>query len=164
MNRTPERDDLLADLLTESAPADFRVALLADTLRHVRRRRLKRRASRAALATAMACAIGSLVWRNAPREATSEPILASHVVVHTLPFPPTAIVTTRPLGAERIVATFTSVGEVRTRPGAGSLRLLNDDELLALAAPRIPALVRTGPETQELIFLAPAEPDAPRVN
>jgi hypothetical protein len=157
MNRTHERDELLADLLTESVPADFHVALLADTLRHARRRRLRRRASRAALVMAMAGALGLFVWRNAP----SNP---GYAVVRTLPFPSTALVNTRPFGAEWIVATFNNVREVRTRPGAGSLRFVNDDELLAFAAPRIPALVRTGPDTQELIFLTPAEPESHRAN
>ena len=164
MNRTPERDDLLADLLTESAPTDFRAALLTETLRQARRRRWKRRASRAALVAAMACAIGLFVWRKAPHDAVSIPPRASYVIVRTRPLPPTAIVSTGRFSAERIVSTFTSIGEVRTRPGAGSLRIINDDELLALAAPRIPALIRTGPHTQELIFLAPAESDMRRVN
>ena len=161
MNRLPEHDDLLDDVLAESAPADFRDALIIGTLRHVRHRRWTRRAGRAALAAA-ACAIGLLVWRTVPRNATTVSTATGCTVVRTQPFPAGAIVSTRPFGPERVVATFASVGVVRTRLDAGNLRVINDDELLALAAPRLPALVRTGPHTQELIFLALTEPDARR--
>lgn len=164
MNRPPEHDDLLDDLLAESAPADFRDALLADTLRQVRRRRWTRRASRAGLAVAAACVAGLLMWRSAPRHAPADSSVAACPVVHTQPLPPGAMVSTRPPGAVRIIATFSSVGVVHTRPGAGNLNVINDDDLLALAAPHQPALVRTGPHTQQLILLAPVEPDARRVN
>jgi len=160
VNRLSEHDDLLDDVMAESAPADFRDALLTDTLRHVRRRRWTRRVGRVALAAA--CAIGLLVWRNAPRSAATVSFAAGCAVVCTQPFPARAIVSTRSFDPGRVVATFASVGVVRTRLVAGSLRVINDDELLALAAPRLPALVRTGPHTQELIFLALTEPDARR--
>ncbi len=161
MNRLPEHDNLLDDLLADSAPADFRDALLTSTLNHVRCRRWTRRAGRAALAAA-ACVIGLLVWRNSPRNAETVLTTAVCTVVRTQPFPVGAIVSTRSFGPERVVATFASGVVVRTKPNAGSLRVINDDELLALAAPGLPALVRTGPQTQELIFLALAEPDERR--
>ena len=85
-------------------------------------------------------------------------------LVETKPLPPSSNVTTRPFSTERMVATFTSVGTVHTSSNPTELRIINDDELLALAAPRIPALVRTGPHSQELILLRPDEPDVRRVN
>ena len=164
MNRIPDRDELLDDVLQESSPARFRVVLLADTLLYARRRRLQRRASRAVLAAVVAGASGLFVWRHAPPGPTPEATRATYAVVYTQPFSSAAIVTTRAFGDDRIVATVTTVIEVRTQRGAGGLRLVNDDELLALAAPRLPVLVRSGPDTQELIFLKETESDAKRVN
>jgi len=143
---------------------EFRDALLADALRGARRRRWRRRAGRTALALAAGCALGLLVWRGAPHRATTVATAAGCPVVRTQPLPPGALVSTRSLGAERMVATIAGIGVVHTLPGAGSPRLINDEELLTLAAPQQPALVRTGPHTQELIFLAPAESDARRLN
>src|SRR5688572_6815994 len=138
MNRIPNRDELLDDVLQGSSSPQFRVALLADTLRYARRRRLQRRATRAALVTVVCGALGLLVWRHAPGGPVPEASRPTYALVYTQPFASAAIVITRPLGDDRIVATATTVIEVRTQRGAGGLRLVNDDELLALASPRLP--------------------------
>lgn len=78
-------------------------------------------------------------------------------MVRTRMLPVDAVVSTRPFNAEWTVATTASVDMVRTVPALNSLRFLSDDELLALAAPRLPALMRTGTHTQELILLVPGE-------
>jgi hypothetical protein len=163
MDLKPKHDDLIDDLLSESAPTGFRSALLADTLRRARRRRWKRRGSRVTFAAAMVFIVGFLVWQRVSTESISVRPNVNYVLIETKLLPPVPTVTTQPLSAERMVATFTSIRAVNTRLSPMELRIINDDELLALAAPRIPALVRTGPHTQELILLRP-EPDLRRVN
>jgi hypothetical protein len=69
--------------------------------------------------------------------------------------PPGAIVRTQPFAPDRIVMSVASVDVVRTTPSSGGFRRLNDDELLALVAPRPAALVRVGPDSSKLIFLDP---------
>jgi hypothetical protein len=61
------------------------------------------------------------------------------------------------MAAGTLIASARSAGIVQTRFGNG-YRIINDDELLALAAPRHAALVRIGPDAQELIFISPTEP------
>ncbi|HEY9174624.1 MAG TPA: hypothetical protein VI136_20250 [Verrucomicrobiae bacterium] len=46
----------------------------------------------------------------------------------------------------------------------GGYREIGDDALLALAAPRVAALVRRGPHEAELIFVEPEPSAAPETN
>ena len=158
MNPPADRERLLDDVLSEAAPADFRTALLGETLRLARGRRRLRKVRRAGAAIVIVSLLGVLVWRSLPPGAgTRRPPVTSCEIVHTQPLPAGAIVRTQPLGADRLVVSVASVGEIRTAPATGILHLINDDELLALAAPIPAALVRVGPHAQELIFLNPAE-------
>jgi hypothetical protein len=165
MNGPPEGDDLLDAVLAESAPVDFRATLLGETLHLVRQRRQWRRARRTVAVLAMLSLLGAGVWRSWPAHQPSRrPPATGYEIVRTQPLPVGSIVSSRPFGLERMVATFASVGVVRTRPAREHLHVIDDVELLALAAPRLPALVRTGPHTQELIFLKPAEPESGTLN
>jgi hypothetical protein len=55
------------------------------------------------------------------------------------------------------VSTLASIELISTKPGAELYRRITGDELLALVSPRPAALVRLGPETEALVFLASAE-------
>jgi hypothetical protein len=145
--------------------ADLREALLGDTLRRVRRRRHFRQArGPVAVAAALALAAG-LVWRQAPpRQPTMAVPMAPRVaagceVVRTQEFPPGLVVRTKPFLPSRLMAQVVAgVQIVQTMPG--HYRLIDDDQLLALAAPMGPALVRIGPHSEELVFANPREETA----
>jgi hypothetical protein len=161
MKSAPDTNRLLDDVLAETAPADFRGVLLGETLRLARRRRWVRHSRRAAVAVAMACVTGWLVWRGAVPGVATVSSVASCDIVRTQPLAAAAIVSTSPLDAARPTSAFASVDVISTVPGAGDFRVIDDELLLALAAPRLAALVRVGPGEQELIFVegpVPANP------
>lgn len=165
MNLPADPDNLLDAVMAESAPADFGTALLGATLRLARRRRRWRRARRTAAALALLTVLGAGIWRSSiPHSLAGRGPAMRCEVVTTQTLPADAIVRTQPFRPEWTVVTFAGVDVVQTVPALENLRFVNDDELLALAAPRSAALVRTGPHTQELIFLVPSEPKAGHVN
>jgi hypothetical protein len=160
MNRKSDRHPLLDDVFAENVPEGFREALLGETLRRVRRRRHLRQLRRAA-ALVVACGLVVVwAWQDlAPRPLPPAPVAKgverSYHLVRTHAFPADAVVTTRPLVAWQFVA---SAGPVRVIPTtADNYRVINDDELLALIAPRPAALVRLGPHSEELIFANPGD-------
>lgn len=152
----PPRADLLADVLAEAQPADFRAALLGETLRLARRRRHFRQARRVATVAATV-ALGLFVFwpRSAPRPTPNlpspAPELHAYALVTTQPLPAAAIVRTQPLSSAQVVASQATVALIHTERGAPEVRLIDDRELLALS-PRPAALIRLGPGAQELIF------------
>lgn len=160
MSRPPDRDHdrhaLLADVLAEAEPAAFRSALLGDTLRLARRRRRTRLAVRVGAAAAGCAVAGFFAWRGAGPAPVATPA-APHARVSTYPLSSDAIVRTRSLDAAQQVATVATLVPVRTPAAIPDLRRIGDAELLALAAPRPVALVRVGPQAQELIFTDGAE-------
>jgi len=161
MNRPPDSASLLGDILAESEPPDFRAALLGETLRLARRRRLGRRVQRAtAVASVMAALAFLLLQAPAPSPLAlpAPPAPAPYALVRSEALPANTLVRTSPLGADRFVASFASVSTVHTPTTDRGFRLIDDDELLALAAPRSAALIRVGPSTQELIFDDAPEP------
>ena len=158
MNRIPDDDQLLSDVLSEASPADFREALLGETLQHVRRHRRQRQARRAAAAFAAVGLIGLLAWRILPPQPATplvESTKANYPLVRTRPLPPGMITTTRPLTAQ-FLATRVAVPVIETMRTPG-FRVINDDELLALVAPRPAALVRLSPEHELLVFANPED-------
>lgn len=156
MNRPPSHQDLLDDVLDESVPAEFRATLLSETLLLVRRRRQWRKARRATTVFALLLLFGVGAWRGWVLHRPVETLpVSGYELVSTQALSSDAIVTTRPLSFEETIGTVASVEVVRTVPGMNRPRFVTDEELLALAAHRLPALVRTGEHTQKLIFLAP---------
>lgn len=165
MNLPPDHDHLLDAVLAESAPADFHTALLGETLRLARRRRRGRLARRTTAGLALLAVLGAGIWRaSISRSPAARETAMGCEMVGTQALPIDAIVSTRPFGLERTVTTFASIDVVQTMPALDNLRFVSDDELLALAAPRLPVLVRTGRHTQKLIFLVPGERQAGQVN
>jgi hypothetical protein len=158
MNRKADNDQLLADVLSEAAPADFREALLDSTLRLARRRRRFRQVRRGTMVLAVLGLAAILVWRYVPQHrAVVPPAAASYRLVHTQPLPASGIVTTQPFSPHRLIASAATVELVRTTAISGGFRVINDDELLALVAPRPAALVRRGPDWEELVFVNPED-------
>ena len=158
MNHEPDNEQLLADVLAEAAPADFRETMLGETLRLACRRRRWRQTRRTAALLVALGLLGVLVRQNFPAHplapvpgATAK--VKSYELVRTQPLSAGAIVVTRPLAADQLVASVATAEMIQT--GSGNIRVINDDELLALVASRPAALVRLGPHSERLIFANP---------
>jgi len=157
MKRPPEK--LLDDLLEESAPPEFRAALLDRTLRQARRRKNFRRLN-SALAVAACAAILALAFFKTRRQA---PIVANQVprpdliVVHSRPLNPAQIVSTQPRLVNMVSSSALSFTLVETHVSERLYAEIDDQQLFALLAGRPVALVHRGPNRAELIFLNPAD-------
>jgi hypothetical protein len=161
MNHKPDNGHLLNDVLAEAGLPDFRKALLDQTLNLARRRRRWRQTRRLAALVVAGGLFSVLVWQNLPRRPAglSSPGAKAgnpdYTLVGTQPLPAGAIVATRTLPGNWLVASVVTVETVQTT--ARNFRVLNDNELLALIAPRPAALVRVGPHSEELVFVNPAD-------
>jgi len=161
MNEQTDNQDLLAEVLAEASPADFREAMLAETLRLARRRRQFRRVRPAAGVSVLV----SLLVILAAQHLSKPPVVSlpfaikieqpSYVQVHTQPLPASALVSTRSFSATELSAPVPRVIQVATTNG--EIRLINDDELLALLADKPAVLIRTGPHSEELVFANPED-------
>jgi hypothetical protein len=161
MNHRTDPNRLLAEVLAEAAPADFRAALLAETLRLARRRRQFRQARRAAGVLAVMTLLA--VWMA---QQFFPPTAVSPARASLIARPVYQLVCTRPLSAGALVSTrkfsdtpsavpVAGVAEIATV--SGGYHVINDDELLALLADKPAVLIRTGPQTEELVFANPED-------
>ena len=158
MSRATDQRRLLADVLAEAEPTGFREALLGETLRLAGSRRRAWRFRRASAALVVLGLLGTLVWQfMLPGHGRFTPPAASYANVRTESLPPGAIVRTQPFAPDRIVMSVASVDVIHTTPNSGRFRKIDDDELLALVAPRPAALVRVGPNSAKLIFVNPED-------
>lgn len=153
MNEPGHNERLLSDVLSEGVAAEFREGLLNQTLRLARRHRRFRQARRAATALAVVAGAGLLVWRHSP----PGPGLASlpnrpYTLVRTQPLPVNAWVVTKPLAPANLIASARTGSIVVTAKTGVPVRVISDDELLALA-PKPAALVRYGPHSAELVLV-----------
>ena len=165
MNHPADNERLLTDVLADASHAGFRQALLGETLRLARRRRQLRQTQRALATLAVLVVAGILAWRGfSPRPAVRELLSASCQIVHSRPLDAAAIVTTQPLLPGQITSTAASKHIVTIVTTSGGFRVIDDDELLALAASRPVALVRRGPHEAELIFVNPEDQNGFPVN
>jgi hypothetical protein len=150
MSAAPDRLNLLDEILAEGEPSDLREAVLAGTLREVKRRRTRQRVRHSAAVLAAGLVLGAFVWM-AVRPTTIE----------SLPPPAYALVETQPLSVDRIVHTGGlgmdlrglspgSVVLIRTVPGG--YRTIDDAQLLRLLAPRPAILVGIGPNLELLVL------------
>ena len=158
MNLPSENERLLNDLLAEGVPADFRPALLDQTLGLARRRRRWRQTRRAATALAVFAGLAVLFWRTPPPRPTApvpEATRPSVEIVKTRRLPATAQVSTQPFPAECQVASGMDIAVVNTLPSSGLFREISDSELLTLVAPRPAVLVWHRPHSAELVFVNP---------
>jgi hypothetical protein len=158
MNRQTNKERLLTDVIGEESEAGFNEALLNETLRLARRRRVARRVRRICGSLAVVVAIASVVIGRTPRTPVSVPLPAlNYQLTRSQPLPANSIVSTRPLAADQRVVSTAVAGVIETTVTNGAYHEVGDDELLALA-PQPAALVRRGPGEAELVFVTP--PDA----
>lgn len=164
MNGRTDNERLLADVLGP----EFGAALLDETLRHVRWRRQWRHARRLGGVLGLLAMIGIAVWPKTPARLARKEIpirtvtpVAPYQLVRSQPLSPGQIVTTSPGAAMPPVVSAPALKIVVTVRG-GYLEV-GDDELIALAAPHVVALVRHSAQEVELVFLPePRETDSPR--
>jgi hypothetical protein len=160
MNNPINRPSLLAEVLAETSPPDFRAALLAETLRLARRRRQFRQLRRTAEVLTLISLLAVLGIQQFSKPPVVPPPLAKQIpapnfeLVRTQPLPASAIIRTRNFAAG-LATPVSKVIEVAT--GSGGYRLINDNELLALLADKPAILIRTGPNTEELVFANPED-------
>ena len=161
MNKRTDQESLLAEVLAEASPADFREAMLAETLRLARRRRQFRQARPAA---GFLVLMGLLVLLAAQffskRPVVSPPLAKpierqSYQLVRTEPMPAGAIIRTVKFSEAQFAGSVPKVVEVATT--GGGFRVISDNELLALLADKPAVLVRTGPNSEELVFANPED-------
>lgn len=161
MNHRAEQENLLAEVLAEASPADFRAALLAETLRLARRRRKLNQARRmAGVLTLAGLLVIFAIQKFSVPSASLRPLAnnvapRSYQLVRTQPLSIGALVRTRKLAVAQVFSPVPTVLKVSTF--RGGFRLLNDRELLALLADKPAALVRTGPNSEELVFANPED-------
>jgi hypothetical protein len=160
MNRRADNEDLLSDVLSETTPADFRAAMLNETLRCVgKRRRVKQMRGAAALLAVLGL-IGFFAWSHL-RPATTVPLQVvaekSYQLIQTQPLRTGMIITSRPMTSEQMAVSTRAANIIETRSVGNGFRVINDDELLALVAPRAVVLVRLGQNSEQLIFGNPED-------
>jgi hypothetical protein len=155
MNHEIDHERLLADALADSAPAGFRETMLRQTLKLARRRRRFRQTRRVAAALVALCAVTALLWKTSPYWLFAPRLRSSsYELVRTQSLPAGAIITTRPLAADRLIASVMTANVVHSSDG---IRELSDDELLALVAPKPAVLIRLGPNSDYLVFANPED-------
>src|SRR5436190_10883630 len=94
MNKHQENEGLLKDVLGEGPFASRREALLADTLRHVRKRRRIRHAGQMACIVAFAVLVGAVLLnlRSPQRAETRLAVPKPYLLVQTQPLPSATLV------------------------------------------------------------------------
>jgi hypothetical protein len=164
MTRNDEHRDLLADVMAGASPPDFRAAMLGETLRMARRRRVVRQCRAVAGTVALFAITVILATRLRTGQSTlPQPVAAavappSYTLVRTQPLPAGDIVTTHPEPDGQFAHSFAPLAEVTTTPGG--YREITDWELLALLAQNPAALIRTGPHSEALVFANPRDQKA----
>ena len=165
MNRRTDNERLLADVIAGESDAGFHEALLDETLRLVRRRRRFRQARRAAIAVVLLAGLATMVWQRLPTHVVAPGAKkGSYAIIRTQPLPRSALVATRRFPADQLVASIAMKHIVETSTARRLYRDVDDDELLAMLAPKVAALVRLGPNREELIVLDQAGQETPPQN
>jgi len=161
MNNRADQENLLAEVLAEAVPMDFRAAMLAETLHLARRRRQFRRVRPTTGVLVLVSLLAVLVAQHFSKPpGVSLPLAKkiktqSYMLVRTQPLPASALVRTRSFSATGFAVSVPKVVEIATV--SGGFRIINDDELLALLADKPAVLIRTGPHSEELVFANPED-------
>ena len=165
MNDRADQQRLLDDVLAESSLPDFRAELLGETLRLARRRRRGRQTRRAGGVLAALFFAAWMAWQSYPvktsavHSAEKIPAARNCRRVETQPLPAGAVVATGDFAAVKMISSSPAVATIAT--SRGGFRFINDAQLLALAEPRAALLIRTGPNSEELVFADAAAPETP---
>jgi hypothetical protein len=159
VKRESDNEAFLRDVFGEAAPQSLRETMLGESLRVVRSRRKTRRLGRAAALLVVLGLAVVLIRQSASRrsevlsKATPAKAEKNYTLVRIQPLLASQMVTTIPLSSGQFIEPAVFAGIVRTR--SDCLRLINDDELLALVSPRPCALIQVGPNSEKLIFVNP---------
>ena len=154
MKMEPDAERLLADVLEEAAPPDFRAELLDCTLKQVRRRRHLRQWNQGLLTAAFIATLGLLVWKSrAPKDANQASPRETLEIVTSRRLSPAMIVQSSPGLVEMISSSRSALAIIETSPFSHDFRELNDEELLAFTAGKPSVLVRQGPHQAELLIV-----------
>ena len=161
MKRSPDKEQLLAAVLSADPDSEFSANVLADTLRGVRRQRRVRQARRygSALAVLLAAVLASrhFLRSGAKPELARLPQATNFQMVATQPLTAGQITESRRFSPDQQVTTAT-VNVIKTI--SGGFDEIGDDELIALAAPNVVALVRRGPHEAELVIVSSPPDDS----
>jgi hypothetical protein len=161
MNNRIDQETLLAEVFAEGSPADFRAAMLTETLRLARRRRHFRQFRRGLGVFAVMSLLAVFVAQQ-----FSRPTVISRLQAKKIAMPNYELVLTQPLPASMLVVThsFSMPGPFESVPkiveittASGGFHLISDNELLALLADKPAVLIRTGPHSEELVFANPED-------
>jgi hypothetical protein len=158
MKPRPDQEQLLSDVLASGADIGFREALLGETLLLARRRRQWRQARRGVTTLVVLALAATGVWWALLPDAAEPWSAMGCQVVHSQPLRPDELVATKPLAPDQLIASVATKDMVITV--SGGFREIGDDELLALAAPQVAALVRRGPHEAELILVQANPPSS----
>jgi len=157
MNRN-DSQQLLDDVLSDAAPADFRAALLDQTLRQVRHRRRVQRWNRNLAAAAGLVLVSLTCWKIfQPASELIESRVPALVVIHSRPLDPSILVETKPGAVNVVVSSTSTFASVETGRSRSQFQEIDDEGLLAFMQGKPVALVRHGPNQAELIFLNPED-------
>ena len=155
MNNHQENEALLREVLGESSFASRREALLENTLSQVRRRRRLRQLRRGACALGLAL-VAVVLLLNLRRHSSVETRLAPpkpYLLVETQPLSPSVLVDSKSVSPVSFVPTVPTSEIVTTAAGRIHPEVVNDEALLAMAAPNPAVLVRRGNGQAELVFV-----------
>jgi hypothetical protein len=152
-----KHQELLNDVLGESAPPDFKDSLWLRTLDEVRSRRRARQRNRALLACTVAIALPVLIWRLTLSPAPTELPPLPYAVIHSQPLPVGMTVESKPDTVSLVASSSATMAVIATDPARRLYREINDDQLLTLLAGRPAAIIREGPNRASLLFLEPED-------
>ena len=161
MNHRTEKQQLLDEVLAEASPPDFRAALLGETLRLARRRRQWRHTRQTGGVLAVGVLAALLAWQNWPEKiSAARPlvkirVVTSYQLVETQKLPAGAVVATGSFPVVKTISSEPAVAQIATT--GGGFRLINDEQLFALVGPRPAILIRTGPDSELLVFANPED-------
>jgi hypothetical protein len=156
MNNHADKENLLIEVFAEASPADFRAAMLAETLSVARRRRQFHQTRRVVgVLMVMGLVVILFTQQFSKPPVISQPIAKkimkqNYELVLAQPMPISAVISTRTFTASQLVSSAGTVVEISTT--TDGFREINDDQLLALLSDKPAVLIRTGPNSEELVF------------
>jgi hypothetical protein len=159
MNSPGETERLLNDVLSEDA--DFRAALLGETLRRVCRRQQVRRLNQAIVTLALLFGISAMLWKPSPRESrnsaqSTAPMSSQLALVSSAPLRAAMLVESRPDTLD-VISSSPGVLAIIESPAEPPFIQISDADLFALLAGRPVALVRAQGQPAALLFLNEAD-------
>lgn len=158
MKNNFDNDELLKDILADTAPQSFRDDLFARTLQQAHRRRQLRRTRNALLAASAVIALIFFVRVLPTTKVAPTRIISNPLLIHSQPLAANMIVR-----SDSVVVTVDSsratVAMLKSGLAKDLFRIIDDDELFSLLEGRPAILVRRNSSETELVFANPADQD-----